>query len=116
VIFNDATLLKDLQEYIDERREKGIIKDHLFLSNENKGYQGAESICSKIRSTGEEIAATLIEQGNDVGQFGTKITCHTLRRTFATQLAEILSLKDLAYLMGHSSARVTEKYYVQYTS
>ena len=32
VIFNDRTLLDDLQLYLEERKKKGIHKDHLFLT------------------------------------------------------------------------------------
>ena len=58
------------------------------------------------------VRETLKKEGKDVGKFVNDITLHTLRRTFATHLAEFLPLLDISFLMGHSSINVTEKYYI----
>ena len=84
VIFNDKQLWKDLQDYIKDRQSKGIKGKHLFLNNRNQNYKGGEAICRMIRQISERIAIALKSEDKDVGQFENKITCHTLRRTFAT--------------------------------
>ena len=115
LIYDDTTLLKELKDFIDERDVKCKRKHNQPLFKTPRGTM----ISSKSTSYNKVIKRAQIKIVKDkiindkpIGVFKLAITPHSLRRTFATKLSWILTLKELACLMGHTSADTTEKYYV----
>lgn len=68
----------------------------------------------KILSTIGKAAGVIVDEGNPITGAGLKYaSCHDLRRTFATKLAESkVEEAIITKIMRHSSADVTRRYYI----
>jgi len=109
VFFADS-VLRLLDEYVEERRKPiprtGITEngsDFVFISH-NSGYD----FWNPIR---KETICSIMKKYSDKLDMGKRITCHTLRHSYATRLLENwFNIREIQELLWHSDVKTTEGY------
>jgi integrase/recombinase XerC len=100
-------IIPQISEYIEWRKKISMedipdqYKDALFLSNQKKRMHS--------RSVSIALNKYAVRSNLDV-----KVTPHTFRRTFATQLLELYgNIELVAEVLGHSTVETTRKFYAE---
>lgn len=109
VFFADS-VLRLLDEYMEERSKPiprtGITEngsDFVFISH-NSGYD----FWNAIR---KETICAIMKKYSDKLDLGKRITCHTLRHSYATRLLENwFNIREIQELLWHSDVKTTETY------
>lgn len=109
VFFADS-VLRLLDEYVIERKKPiprtGITEkwsDFVFISH-NSGYD----FWNPIR---KETVCWIMKKYSDKLDLGKRITCHTLRHSYATRLLENwFNIREIQELLWHSDVKTTEGY------
>lgn len=109
VFFADS-VLRLLDEYIEERKKPiprtGITEkdsDFVFISH-NSGYDYWQAIS-------KETVCWIMKKYSDKLDLGKRITCHTLRHSYATRLLESwFNIREIQELLWHSDVKTTEGY------
>jgi site-specific recombinase XerC len=105
----EGTSTADLASFSQVAMNSAARIDRAILARQNEGYETPGPVRSRVQSPA--TVDRTVKQAANVARIGKRVTCHTLRHSFATPLPEKgYDIRTVQELLGHKNVDTTMIY------